>query len=100
MALRMALSIAALFSTLLLGFACRALFAPVAQAIVGPVSFAIGFPLLLFGFHLTDRTYREFLKLICPYCDHSLFNSKSVIIATGNCPACGRRVLKDGQIGT
>ena len=100
MALRMTLSFGTLFFALLLGFVSGVFFGPVAQAVVGPICVAVGFPLLLFGFHLSDRTYRDFSSLTCPHCDGSLFKSKSVIVATGNCPTCGRRVLKDGQIGT
>ncbi len=63
------------------------------------IIFAIGFPAMLFGFYRVDRVYREFPSMICPHCDGNLARSKSVTIATGNCPNCGRRVLHDTSIG-
>ena len=60
----------------------------------------IGFPLMLIGFRKADVTYKEFSDLVCQHCQGGLYQSKSVIIATGNCPSCGRRVVKDDAIGT
>jgi hypothetical protein len=63
------------------------------------VMFFVGFPLMLLGFYHADRTYLKYPQLICPYCQGNLSRSRSVIIATGNCPSCGRRVLADDAIG-
>jgi 4-amino-4-deoxy-L-arabinose transferase-like glycosyltransferase len=68
---------------------------------VGPILvFAVGLPMMLCGFVYADRTHKSFPMLLCPHCDGNLSRSKSVIIATGNCPNCGRRILTDAAIGT
>lgn len=76
------------------------LFDPSLADIVAPiVMLLVGFPTMLFGFYHADRTYLKFPLLICPHCEGNLSRAKSVIIATGNCPSCGRRVLHDNAIG-
>ncbi len=69
--------------------------------IVAPIIiFMIGTPLMLYGFYRLDRLYRRFPSLICPHCKGTLAKARSVIVATGNCPHCGRQVLTDNTIGT
>lgn len=76
------------------------LFDPNLADIVAPtVMFFVGFPLMLLGFYHADRTYLNYPHLICPHCQGNLSRARSVIIATGNCPSCGRRVLDDDAIG-
>lgn len=64
------------------------------------IVFAIGVPIMLLGFVYADRTYKKHPALMCPYCDRTLSRAKSIVVATGNCPNCGRRVLTDDTIGT
>lgn len=77
------------------------LYNPLLADIVAPlIMFAVGVPLMLYGFSQADRAYRKFPGLVCPHCGGNLSRAKSVVIATGNCPHCGRRVLHDAMIGT
>ena len=100
MARRVVYSVTGIFVFLAIAGALRAC-APLLADICAPILiFLIGLPLMLFGFRRADLTYRCFSNLICPHCDQSLARSKSVVIATGNCPNCGRRVLRDDRIGT
>ena len=46
-----------------------------------------------------NRTYREYPMLFCYNCDSNLLTSKSIVIATGNCHSCGRKVIHDDSIG-
>jgi len=95
----MAGAIAAMFVAIGVANLVR-LFNPDLADIVAPiVIFAIGFPIMLLGFYHADRTYLRFPNLICPHCQGNLSRAKHVIIATGNCPSCGRRVLSDDAIG-
>ena len=63
------------------------------------------FMIAFFGVsHLVFHTqlkisYQEFPQLFCYNCDGNLLASRSIVIATGNCPNCGRRVLHDDTIG-
>ena len=97
---RMVCSIAIIFASLALANGVRYFGGDLADILAPAIVFAVGFPIMLFGFYLVDRTYRKFPALICPHCGGSLSRAKSVIVATGNCPSCGRRVLKDDSIGT
>lgn len=68
---------------------------------VAPVSLLVfGFPLMLYGFWRLDRLYKRFPMLVCVRCKGSIARASSTVIATGNCPNCGRRVLTDDTIGT
>jgi hypothetical protein len=95
----MAGAIAVMFVALGIATIVR-LFNPNLADILAPiVMFLVGFPLMLLGFYHADRTYLRYPQLICPYCQGNLSRAKSVIIATGNCSSCGRRVLADDAIG-
>ena len=96
---RMVYSVAVIFGALGLAGCVRYYDSDLADIIAPAIIFAVGFPLMLFGFHRVDRTYQKFPGLICPHCGGSLSRAKSIIIATGNCPSCGRRILKDDSIG-
>ncbi len=72
----------------------------IADLVAPVIIFLVGFPLMLYGFTRVDRTYRRFPTLICPHCEGTLARPKATVIATGNCPSCGRRVLADATIGT
>jgi len=97
---RMMLAIGAMFGAIGITLIIRYNNAAVGD-ILGPIILAlVGFPIMLLGFVHADRAYQKFSSLICPHCDGSLAREKSIIIATGNCPTCGRRVLSDSSIGT
>ncbi|MEM0924967.1 MAG: hypothetical protein AAGJ83_02925 [Planctomycetota bacterium] len=68
--------------------------------VLAPIFMCVGFPLMFLGFRQADRTYRGFPALICRHCDGSIARNSATVIATGNCPNCGRRVLADDSIGT
>lgn len=96
---RMAGAIAVMFIVLGIANLVR-LFDPNLADIVAPVvMFLVGFPLMLLGFYHADRTYLKYPKLMCLHCHGNLSKARSVIITTGNCPSCGRRVLSDDTIG-
>jgi hypothetical protein len=97
---RMVYSIAIIFVALALANGVRYLGGDLADILAPIIIFAVGFPIMLLGFYHVDRTYRKFPALMCPHCDGNLSRARSVIIATGNCPSCGRRVLDDAVIGT
>ncbi|GEM_PF-6339177 len=97
---RMACAIAPMFAALSVAGIVRYNNPGLADILAPIIMFAIGFPIMLLGFVRADRTYRNFPALVCPHCDGNLSRMKSVIIATGNCPNCGRRVLNDSAIGT
>jgi hypothetical protein len=71
-----------------------------ADALSPIIIFAFGLPVMLYCFMRIDRLYRKFPSLVCPHCGGNLTQNKAVIIATGNCTSCGRRVLTDDSIGT
>ena len=100
MVIRAACSVAVLFAAMGIAVLTRRLFGDSASLIVPLIMFGVGLPLMLTGFYYADRTFRKFPRLICSNCDGSLYRSKSVVVATGNCPTCGRRVLSDDSIGT
>ena len=96
---RMAGAIAAIFVAIGVANLVR-LFDPDLAGIVTPIVMClVGFPVMLLGFYRADRTHLKFPLLVGPHCDGNLSRAKSVIIATGNCPSCGRRVLTDDAIG-
>lgn len=64
------------------------------------VIFLIGGPLMIYGIYRCDQVYRAFPMLICQNCNENLASASSTVIATGNCPNCGRRVLDDPSIGS
>ncbi len=97
---RMVLSISVMFAALAVAGILGSLEIKGA-AFIGPaVVFLLGAPLMLYGFQRVDRAYRKFPALICPHCQGSLARSKPIVIATGNCPHCGREVVTDAAIGT
>ena len=97
---RLATGIAALFVTMAIAGVVR-YNDPVLADILAPVIvFVIGLPVMLFFLWTADRGYRKYPALVCGHCEGNLYQSKSVVIATGNCPHCGRRVLADATIGT
>ncbi len=57
-------------------------------------------PGLVCGAKWVENACRSIAGMLCPNCSKPLTQSKSIVIATGNCPNCGRRVLNDNRIGT
>jgi hypothetical protein len=92
-------AIGVMFAVLLVGLPIRPFLDPLYQPFLGPTCVLLGLPMMLVGFRAADVAFRKFPKLICPHCEGGLHQSKSVVIATGNCPGCGRRVLADSNIG-
>lgn len=56
-------------------------------------------PIMFLGCRWAECTWKEFPKMSCIHCDDNLFQRWSLVVATGNCPHCGRRALKDELIG-
>ena len=101
MVIRMFLSIGFMFATMGVAALIQEFLGGGPSFLVfGPIAVLIGMSVMLFGFHLTDQTFRCYPMLTCPHCEGNLLRSKSVVVATGNCPGCGRKVLKDKTIGT
>ena len=90
-------SIGSLLVFLLLGIAAR----NVSSAYVGPVAteflpvacVLVGIPLMLFGFWRADQHQKKFPNLRCRHCAKPLMQSARIVIASRNCPHCGRQVL-------
>ncbi|MDV6030210.1 MAG: hypothetical protein F9B45_08900 [Phycisphaera sp. RhM] len=97
---RMVASLAIIFAALAVAGVIRYYDDALADVLAPIVIFTIGTPLMIYGFTRVDRTYRRFPALICPHCDGTIARPKSTVIATGNCPNCGRNVLADATIGT
>lgn len=91
--------IAAIFVPLVVALTVRMFNESVASFLAPGFLLVLGLPLLLYGFWRVDRMYKRFPILICVHCSGSLARAKSTVIATGNCPNCGRRVLDDETIG-
>lgn len=51
-------------------------------------------PGMLYGFWRADQYYKNYPRLRCPYCGESLVNLHHTVIASQNCPHCGRQVLR------
>ena len=98
--IRMVASVSVMFAFLGVSGAIRFYDDALADILAPIVIFFIGAPLLIYGFRCVDRTYRRFPSLICPRCDGTIARPKTTVIATGNCPNCGRNVLADATIGT
>lgn len=97
---RLALSIAVIFVAMGLAGAIRIVDEQTGLIAAPFIVFLFGVPLMIFGLWWTDRVYQQFPMLSCKNCMNLLARSKSTVIATGNCPSCGRRVLDDARIGT
>ena len=100
MAVRMVCSAAVIFAALAIAALVGSFFPDFARLITPLIIFGVGLPLMLLGFYYADNSYKEFQRLICSHCKGNLHRNKSVVVATGNCPICGRRVLVDESIGT
>ena len=65
------------------------------------VVIAVALPLLVLAFAYANRAYRRYPTLVCSHCQGNLSHrTQFVVIASGNCPHCGRRALIDPVIGT
>lgn len=100
MAVRMVCAISAILIALGIGGAIRWYDETVGSVVAPIVVFFIGLPAMIFGIWRVDQTYRRFPALVCHCCSCSLARAKATVIATGNCPNCGRKVLDDETIGT
>ena len=93
------LAIGGMFAFMLLGLGAKALcgstVGPVAAGFVPAVCFLLGVPLMLYGFWVADRHYKDFPTLQCHNCGKSLFNLHHVVVASRNCPHCGQRVIME-----
>jgi hypothetical protein len=98
--IRMVASVSVIFASLAVAGAIRFYDDALADILAPIVIFLIGTPLMIYGCRCVDRTYRKFPSLICPHCDGTIARPKTTVIATGNCPNCGRNVLSDARIGT
>jgi DNA-directed RNA polymerase subunit RPC12/RpoP len=67
---------------------------PATEIIVGlvPVPFVLAWFAVLF---IWDRRAARDPRLRCPYCAKRLDESRRLVVATRNCPHCGRKVLKE-----
>jgi hypothetical protein len=97
---RTIVSVSIMFVAVAIAVAIRNYDDELADILAPIVMFLIGAPLMIYGFRCADRAYRRFPSLICPHCDGTLARPKATVIATGNCPNCGRNVLNDAKIGT
>ena len=98
-AFRMFVSLSIIFAALAVAGAIRLYDDGLADLLAPIVIFLIGAPLMIYGFRWAERTYRRFSCLICPRCDGTIARPRATVIATGNCPNCGRKVLEDDRIG-
>lgn len=96
---RMLASVSVILIFLGIGILVRLYDDDLADILAPILIFVFGMPLMITGFWWTDRTYRSFPELVCRHCGESLARPRSTVIATGNCPHCGRRVLDDTTIG-
>ena len=91
------ISIGGMFAFVLLSLGASELF----EAEIGPTLskflpgglFAIGVPFMLFGFWWADQHHKKFPNLCCRHCGKSLVQSSGIVIASRNCPHCGRQVV-------
>jgi hypothetical protein len=82
---------------LVLGIAARNAVSPslgaVAAEFVPAACVALGVPLMLFGFWRADQYQKHYPNLHCRHCNKPLLQSARIVIASRNCPSCGRQVL-------
>lgn len=100
MTIRMIGAISLIFIALGIGGAIRWYDDAIGSVATPIVVCFIGLPLMIFGIWRVGQTYKRFPTLLCRCCSHSLARAKATVIATGNCPNCGRRVLDEDTIGS
>ena len=62
------------------------------------VSGAIFLPWLVFlfgGIFILERRKRRDPRLSCPYCKKDISMCRALVVATRNCPSCGKRVVDE-----
>jgi hypothetical protein len=97
---RVMLSIGSLMALILLSVAARALLRDAvgsAAEFLPAAVFVAGVPLMLYGFWRADRYAARFATLACPHCAATLATSSGIVIASRNCPSCGKRVIDVGE---
>jgi hypothetical protein len=91
------LAIGSLGVFLVLGIAARSATSPFFGAVpaefVPATCVALGLPLMLFGFWRADQYQKHYPNLHCRHCNKPLLQSARIVIASRNCPSCGRQVL-------
>ncbi len=68
-------------------------FGPDATEGVGIAVMLVFFPILFGGLLLESRHVRRDPRLACPRCGRSLKGMSTLVVATGSCGHCGRRIL-------
>lgn len=75
--------------------ACAASFGePAAETLEGVVML-LAFPAFMAVILYGDRRASSDPRLRCPHCDKHLEAMSNLVVATRNCPHCGRRVLEE-----
>ena len=98
-ALLLALLLIGLYSILLLthlGIATAYILHHFSPSIAGFVQGSLMFPcifILLFTIWLFDRKANGDIRLKCPHCGRRVDDQSGIVIATKNCPYCGKIVL-------
>jgi hypothetical protein len=67
---------------------------PVPSKFLPPACFLVGLPLMLWGFWRADQHAKRFATLTCRHCAKPLLQSSRIVIASRNCPYCGRPVIR------
>ncbi len=93
-------SIVAMFSIFLVVFATVNPAIPFLHDSTRPLFF-FGATAMVVGLCVTlfTREVKDQHSLVCPHCAKPLSQSRDIVIATGNCPHCGRRIIKDAKHG-
>ncbi len=52
-------------------------------------------PVMFAGFWWLHRLSKKTPELLCPHCKKSIVGMRHIVVATKNCPHCGRRVLAE-----
>jgi hypothetical protein len=93
----MSLGIGGMFIILLLSVGATELteetLGPVLSKFLPAAFFVLGVPVMLFGFWRADQQHKRFATLTCPHCAKPLVQSSRIVIASRNCPFCGRQVV-------
>ncbi len=69
--------------------------APAAEVLLGAVPWLPSLIVMFGGMYLVERKRGRVQELLCPHCHKQLLGMRHLVIATRNCPYCGRRVVAD-----
>lgn len=69
--------------------------APAAEGLVGVTPFLPAIVAIFAGIYWVERKRGRNPSLLCPHCRRNLMQMRHLVIASRNCPYCGKRVVEE-----